>query len=182
MAVHPVAILLPLTASLVLSSCLTAPEVRPSVPAASSVPAPITPVGTPEAPGAAPMLMRLYTHGGLCWYGEREYGECQTDTQIRRDGTYTTEHGPRERKTGVVSAARLDALAREIARADFVRLKSVPFKGGCPTAVDGSEDVYTFHVGSEKQEIASCKVTIDDQDPLFVAADAVIKEVLAATP
>ena len=43
-----------------------------------------------------------------------------------------------------------------------------------PDRLDGQETVYTFHVTTGDEEIASCKVAIDENHPLFQATAAAI--------
>jgi hypothetical protein len=75
---------------------------------------------------------------------------------------------------GTVPPAIIDALRTEVGKADYLAIRSRPFTGECPTAVDGQEFVYTFHVTTGDREIASCEIAIDASDPLFVAVNAAL--------
>jgi hypothetical protein len=119
-------------------------------------------------------LLTLQYHGGMC-----PDGACESVTALRRDGTYTRTIGKGTPREGSVSRQKVDTLSQEIARADFARIKSVPFTGTCPIAYDGQEAIYTFQTAVGPQEIASCKVQIDENSSLFKAVQAIVDEVNA---
>ena len=81
---------------------------------------------------------------------------------------------PQDRVVGTVPPEVIEALRTEVEQADYVSIRGRPFTGECPTAVDGQETVYTFHVTTGDREIASCEVAINPTDPLFVAVDAAL--------
>ena len=68
----------------------------------------------------------------------------------------------------------IESLQTEVEQADYVAIRGRPFTGECPTAFDGQEVIYTFHVTTGDREIASCEVAIDPADPLFVAVEAAL--------
>lgn len=140
-----------------VSACAT--EGRPVVANASS---------SPIASDA--ILLSVKAVGGLC-----PNGECESTTIVHRDGHFSIRVGRDAPRNGQVPLEAVDRLAAEIARADFPRIKSVPFTGTCPVAYDGQELIYTFPTAAiGEQEIASCKVQIDTASPLFQAVEAVL--------
>ena len=78
---------------------------------------------------------------------------------------------------GTIPAAALDALTVEIARANFPLIESRPFTDTCPMAYDGQETIYTFHLPTGTEEIATCKVAIDPNHPLFLAVAAALRTI-----
>lgn len=114
-------------------------------------------------------LMRVSYSGGMC-----RGGGCSSSLAFERDGSYTSTSGQDKPTKGKVPKADIDALAAEIARADFGKIKAVKFTGTCPTAYDGSEVTYTFLTLLGTQEVASCQVAIDKDSPLFKAAAKVV--------
>ena len=105
--------------------------------------------------------------------GECPSGFCDRLLNIEADGRIH-EVIPNDRVLGTAPPEVIDALRTEVEQADYQRIRSVPFTGECPTAVDGQETIYTFHVTTGDREIASCEVAIDPADPLFVAVDAAL--------
>jgi hypothetical protein len=121
----------------------------------------------PQALG--PTLLTIRYTGGMC-----PNGACDTLLTINRDGTYARTSAQTPPKRGTLSPAQVAALTREMARADFARMKAVKFTGTCPSAYDGQELTYTFFTASGPEVLASCTVDIDEASPLFVAVQAII--------
>jgi hypothetical protein len=119
-------------------------------------------------PFAFPLVSVEY-RGGMC-----VSGSCDQVLNIEADGRIH-QVIPKDRVLGVAPPEAIDALRTEVEQADYLAIESRPFTGTCPTAVDGPETVYTFHVTTGDREIASCTVAIDAADPLFVAVDAALK-------
>lgn len=160
----------------ILVGCWSEP-VRPTVvPTASaalaSASAPATPVASSDAsPISSPLpaaLVTIETRGGHC-----RTGPCGRIVKVESDGRIH-EVVPTNRVTGQVPAALRDALWTEIEQANYPLIQSRPFSGECPTAFDGQETVYTFHVPSGDEEIASCTIAIDENHPLFLAVAAAL--------
>jgi hypothetical protein len=113
------------------------------------------------------------TRGGEC-----ASGLCSHLLNIEADGRIH-EVIPKDEVLGNVSPELVDALQVEVERANYQLIRSRPFIGTCPTAYDGQETIYTFHVSRGDQVIASCKVAIDPKHPLFQAVATVLA---GATP
>jgi len=137
--------------------------VTPS-PAPSETAPPSVAVSTPFA---FP-LVTVETRGGEC-----PKGSCSRLLNIEADGRLH-EVIPQDRVVGTVPPDIIDALRTEVEQADYLAIRSRPFTGECPTAVDGQEIVYTFHVTTGDRELASCEIAIDPDDPLFVAVNAAL--------
>jgi hypothetical protein len=132
-----------------------------------------------ELPGVQPApsrasngpLVIVETRGGEC-----PAGPCGSTIVIEADGRVrTTTPAPVELR--LLQDNLLDALKTEIGQADFVRLKSQPFTGTCPTAYDGQEMVYTFSTLSGTERIASCEFEVDPANPLFAVVAAALLSV-----
>jgi hypothetical protein len=135
----------------------TPPSRAPSVfPVESSSPPPLA---SPE-PQA---VISVETRGGDC-----VSGPCDRLVNIMDDGRIH-EVIPKDRTVGIVPKAVLEALQIEMVRADYTLIKRKPFTGTCPTAVDGQETIFTFHVATGDKQFASCRVAIDENHPLFRA-------------
>jgi hypothetical protein len=149
-----------LIACLALAACSA--EIAP--PSASPTPSPTsTAAATPE-----PLpLLSIEIVGGEC-----AEGACHRLINLDADGRLH-EVIPKDRTVGTVPMELVDALQVEMDRANFNLIESRPFTGECPTAVDGQELIYTFHLVSGDEEIRSCKVAIDEHHPLFRAVAAV---------
>lgn len=163
----PAALLVALV-SFLLGGCWSGvpDDVRPEVPAsASPSPTPTIPPAKSQEPSP---LLSVETIGGEC-----AEGACHRLINLEADGTLR-EVIPVTKDVGHVPKELLDALQVEMDRANFVQIESKPFTGTCPTAVDGQETIYTFHLVTGDQMVRSCKVVIDPNHPLFRAASAVM--------
>lgn len=135
---------------------------------------PVTPSPSPVPTG---VLLTVTTRGGLC-----PGGPCEESIFVERDGRVHQAAKP-PNDLGVVPADALAALDESIRSADFAAIRSHPFTGQCPTAVDGAEVVFEFGAPGMVERIASCEVEIDYGSPLFVAvANAVGPFVALPTP
>lgn len=123
---------------------------------------------TPSSVAIGPLLT-VETRGGEC-----PTGPCGSLITIGSDGS-VYQVLPTAEDLGTIPHAELDALTAEIERANFALIESRPFVGQCPTAFDGQETIYTFHLPTSDEEIATCKVAIDPNQPLFLAAGAAMR-------
>ena len=113
-------------------------------------------------------LVSIETRGGEC-----PEGPCNRLVNIDADGSIH-ELIPTDRVVGTVPEPILEALRIEMEQANYPLLQSRPFTGECPTNVDGQETIYTFHVSTGDEELASCNVAIDSNHPLFLAVAAAL--------
>jgi hypothetical protein len=114
-------------------------------------------------------LVTVETRGGEC-----PDGPCGSLIDIGSDGS-VHQVRPADVDLGTIPKAELDALTAEIERANFPLIESRPFTGECPTSFDGQETIYTFHLQTGDEAIATCKVAIDPNHPLFVAVAAAMR-------
>ena len=153
--------------AVLLIACLTLGACSAEiVPASMS----LTPTSSPRpavTPEALPLLS-IEIVGGEC-----AEGACHRLINLDPDGRLH-EVIPKDRTVGTVPKELVDALQIEMDQANFNLIESRPFTGACPTAVDGQELIYTFHLVTGDEEIRSCKVAIDEQHPLFRAVAAVM--------
>ncbi|MFL5769158.1 MAG: hypothetical protein ACJ765_03685 [Chloroflexota bacterium] len=149
--------------AIVLAACGWQPPSRPEgSPVASAVAIASTSTG-PPAP-----LVTVETRGGEC-----ANGPCGSLVAIEADGRLH-QLRPTDLVTGHVPAELLAAIRAEIDDANFPLIESRPFRETCPTAYDGQEAIYTFHITTGDREIASCDVAIDPSEPVFVAVEAAL--------
>jgi hypothetical protein len=113
-------------------------------------------------------LLSVETRGGMC-----PNGPCGSLITIDTDGSIH-QLKPTDLVLGQVPPQLFETLRIEIDRADFPMIESRLFTDTCPTAYDGQETIYTFHLPTGGEEIASCKVAIDPNHPLFLAVAAAI--------
>jgi hypothetical protein len=125
----------------------------------------VTPVPSPSPTG---LLLTIETRGGEC-----VDGPCGTTLFVERNGRVHQAAKP-PNDLGVVSPATLAALSAAIRTADFAELKSHPFTGLCPTAVDGQEWIFEFGTPDGVRRIATCEVEVDFTSPLFMAVSAAL--------
>lgn len=130
---------------------------------AIEVPVPSPTPGPTPSPVATGVLLTVETRGGLC-----VDGPCGTTIFVERDGTVHQAAKP-PNELGVVPVAALAALDEAILTTDFAELRSHPFTGLCPTAVDGQEIVFEFGAPTGIERIATCEIEVDFSAPLFVA-------------
>ena len=150
----------------VLSGCGgPGPTVSPSR-APSVFPAETSPPPT-ASPEPQPVIS-IETRGGEC-----VSGPCDRLVNIDDNGRIH-EVIPKDRVVGTVPKDILEALQIEMVQANYDLLQSRPFSGTCPTAFDGQETIYTFHVTTGDEEFASCTVAIDPNHPLFQAVAAAL--------
>ena len=152
-------------ACLLLAACSIAIAPSPPSPSPASTPTPTIPPARSQEPFP---LLSVETVGGEC-----AEGACHRLINVEADGTIR-EVIPVTRVVGTAPKELLDALQVEMDQANFQLIESRPFTGTCPTAVDGQETIYTFHVLTGDEEIRSCKVAIDGGHPLFRAVAAVM--------
>lgn len=150
-----------LVASLALAACSGEIAPRSASPTRSLSPTPAV------APEALPLLS-IEIVGGEC-----AEGACHRLINLDGDGRLH-EVIPKDRTVGTVPKELVDAVQIEMDQADFNLIESRPFTGECPTAVDGQELIYTFHLVTGDEQIRSCKVAIDVHHPLFRAVAAVM--------
>ena len=144
------------------------PEPTPSAsPSSSAVDDPAPTSSAPATPEPLPILS-VEIVGGEC-----ASGPCHRLINVDDDGRLH-EVIPKDRTVGQVPPELLEALRIEMNQANFPQIESRPFTGECPTAVDGQELIYTFHLLTGDEEIRSCKVAIDPNHPLFRAVAAVM--------
>jgi hypothetical protein len=120
---------------------------------------------TPVPEGA---LMAVISRGGMC-----PAGACESAFIVERDGLVHLAAKP-PNDIGQVLPDDLAALEQAIAAADYEEIRSHPFTGMCPTAVDGQELVFEFNAPAGIERIESCRVAVDYSDPLFKAVDKAI--------
>jgi hypothetical protein len=148
------------------TSTAAAVAATPGDPSASADPeVSIGPAPTPEL---FPLLS-IEWRGGEC-----PAGLCTRLVNIEGDGRFH-EVIPKDQVTGRVPPELLEALQIEIERANYRLILSRPFTGTCPTAYDGQQVIYTFHVSTGDRTVDACKVAIDPDHPLFVATDAAVR-------
>jgi hypothetical protein len=122
------------------------------------------------APSATGTLVTVTVHGGQC-----ATVPCDSSVYLDADGHVHASTKP-PNDLGQVRADVMTTLTAAIARADFAAIKSHPFTGQCPTAVDGQELIFEFAASGGTQRIASCEVAIDWGSPLFVALAAALAQ------
>ena len=150
--------------SLALTACVSdRPPVTPLLSA--------TPPASPSSSSESVVLLTVETRGGEC-----VNGPCGSLIAIRSDGS-VRQVQPTAAELGTIPRVALDALTVEIARANFPLIESRPFTDTCPMAYDGQETVYTFHLPMGTEEIATCKVAIDPNHPLFLAVAAAMRTI-----
>ena len=123
----------------------------------------------PEVGGVHP-LVTIEFHGGLCAGG----AECSSSTYLNSDGTVTGDTKP-PNLLGRMTPGVLARLQAAIGQADFDAIRSKPFTGTCPTAFDGQEAVFTFHLSSGDVRLAECEFELDQTSPLFDAVGAALQ-------
>ena len=174
---RPVALLGALLISAaVIAGCGSAPGSPSASPPPSIAPTvgPASPSPSPSVlPAAAGPLVTVVTQGGECMQGA-----CGGTIAIEADGrVHATGAAPVE--LGTLSDVVREALATEIANADFDAIRSHPFTDTCPIAYDGQQVIYTFATASVQVRIDSCEVVVDPENPLFVAVAAALAGVAA---
>ena len=117
---------------------------------------------TTVLPATGP-LVTVQMRGGEC-----AAGPCDTTVLLDRDGHVHSAAKP-PNGLGQVPAGAMATLTAAITQTDYAAIRSHPFTGQCPVAVDGQELIFEFAVGTGTQRIASCEVAIDWGQPLFVA-------------
>lgn len=148
-----------------LAACGVAeqPVAQSSTPPVASAPAsPDTQTAGKPKIGATDTLLTIRAEGGHCINGA-----CWSEKQIRADGSFTSSDGTGAKKDGKLDDAVIAELTQQIADTNFEQIRAQPFTGTCPIAFDGQEFIYTFHTLSGEETIASCKVGIDENSPLF---------------
>jgi hypothetical protein len=142
--------------------------------AACSGPQQVSPTTSPSR--ASSPLLSVETRGGEC-----PDGACDSLIAIGRDGS-VRQVRPTAKDLGTIPGAELDALAVEVQRANFPFIESRLFTGECPTAFDGQEVIYTFHLPTGDEAIATCTVAIDPNHPLFLAVGAAMRTLTSEGP
>jgi hypothetical protein len=113
-------------------------------------------------------LVTVTMHGGAC-----ATVPCDSTVYLDADGHVHAATKP-PNDLGQVPANVMATLTAAIAHTDFAALRSHPFTGQCPVAVDGQELIFEFALAGGTQRLASCEVDIDWGSPLFVALAAAL--------
>lgn len=114
---------------------------------------------------AAP-LAEIKAHGGLC-----SYGECKRNAVIDLAGNVTiTENGVAPITYKLLEEELLD-LKAAIDGADYDAIQSRKFTGTCPTAYDGSEEIYVLYLASGELTLATCTYILDKEWEPFKTLD-----------
>jgi hypothetical protein len=118
------------------------------------------------------MLLKMSFDGGLVPDSNNISGARTGHSEfvVTRDGAYSLSGDVVRRKRGWLPKSELGELARLIDATDFDALKLTKFTGECPTAYDGAEVTYSFYTRKGVEVLASCKVAIDVESPLFATA------------
>lgn len=162
----PLIVLALLLATMLIAACSSASS------GGSGSPTAPTSSKTPSTPPVSDASVTIETVGGHCLEGA-----CGGTVTISADGT-VKQTAPRPADLGTLSEPALEALMTEIEQANFDAIKSHPFTDTCPIAFDGQQFIYTFTVGSQVEKIDSCEVVVDPANPLFVAVEAALAEVV----
>lgn len=166
MPVRPIALVAAVLALASVAACATAgPSDVPASPTPSGTAAPS--VVAVDTPSVFPLVSVEY-RGGEC-----PSGTCDRLLNIEADGRIH-EVIPKDRVLGTAPPEVIEALRTEVEQADYQTIRSRPFTDTCPTAYDGQEAIYTFHITTGDREIASCDVAIDPSEPVFVAVEAAL--------
>lgn len=115
-------------------------------------------------------LVTVTMHGGLC-----ATVPCDSSVILDADGHVHAAAKP-PNDLGQVPPNVMATLTAAIAATDFAALRSHPFTGQCPVAVDGQELIFEFALASGTQRIASCEVDIDWASPVFIALAAALAQ------
>jgi hypothetical protein len=134
-----------LLATLILTGCSPAPTSSPTTP-----------------------LVTVESRGGLC-----AGGPCGTTVMLDRDGRVHLAAKP-PNELGHVTLDQVATIESLLRTTDFAALRSHPFSGLCPTAVDGQEIVFEFSAPGGTERIATCEVQVDFGFPLFAAVSATL--------
>jgi len=118
------------------------------------------------------MLLKMSFDGGLVPDSNNKSGGRVGHSEfiVTQGGAYSLTGDVTSRKSGSVPKSELDELAKLIEAADFDALKLKKFTGVCPAAYDGTEVTYSFYMRKGVEVLASCKVAIDVEAPLFAKA------------
>jgi hypothetical protein len=162
-------------AVLLVAACATSPAPTPTSPSAPAPASPTGPAGSPGEPTPSEVVdgvsVTVETIGGHCIQGA-----CDSTITIEPDGR-AHQVKPEPKELGTVPLEIMQALVVEVQQADFDAIRSQPFTDTCPIAFDGQQFVYTFSIASHSEQIDSCQVVVDPENPLFVAVDAAITSV-----
>jgi hypothetical protein len=118
------------------------------------------------------MLLKMSFDGGLVPDSNNISGGRVGHSEfiVTQGGAYSLTGDVTSRKSGSVPKSELDELAKLIEATDFDALKLKKFTGVCPAAYDGTEVTYSFYMRKGVEVLASCKVAIDVEAPLFAKA------------
>ena len=141
--------------------CVDGEWIKHGVP---SAPKPTEPCGEIElAREVAGPIFKMVTRGGLC-----QYGGCWSEIHVKDNGEWEFKSGDREKSvSGQINKTKSLELTQLINSTEFNKLRESKFTGLCPTAYDGSENLYTFYTKNGTEEIRSCVTQIDPDWPLF---------------
>jgi hypothetical protein len=120
------------------------------------------------------LLLKITRTGGLC-----PYGGCHQELILDTEGAYTLTDGDTLTQQGIIDKSKISQLAEVINHANFNQIKAQPYTGICPTAYDGSEVTYTFCTSKGIESISSCKIAIDEHQPLFQLTNTLWQEILS---
>lgn len=123
-------------------------------------------------------LVKVVSTGGLC-----PYGGCYGEVIIDSAGAYTWTEGRGDhlhaQGAGQLPRQDIAQLIAQIKKTDFQSVKSVEFKGTCPSAYDGQELTFTFQTDKGQEVIPECKYAVGDSQPLFSHIKRLLRSIYA---
>jgi hypothetical protein len=122
-------------------------------------------------------LLKIEYRGGLC-----HYGECYAYIAIYKDGTVIHADQPNVETKSQLDSALIADLTTLIENANYAALRAVEFTGLCPTAVDGTEIIYTFYPHGKLEAISTCQFEIDFKQPLFSKLNELLPRISTVVP
>lgn len=123
-------------------------------------------------------LVKVVSTGGRC-----TYGVCCGEVLINSAGAYTWTEGMGDhlhaKGAGQLPHKDIVQLIAQIKKTDFQSIKSVEFKGTCPSAYDAPELTFTFQTEKGQEVIPECKYAVDDRQPLFSQIKRLLRDIYA---
>ncbi|HAZ08180.1 MAG TPA: hypothetical protein DCZ01_06605 [Elusimicrobia bacterium] len=123
-------------------------------------------------------LVKVVSTGGRC-----TYGGCYGEVSINAAGAYTWTEGTGDhwhvKGEGQLPHKDIAQLIAQIKKTNFLSIKSVGFKGTCPSAYDGQALTFTFQTDKGQEVIPECQYAVDDRQPLFSQIKRLLRDIYA---
>jgi len=126
------------------------------------------------SPDGVPVLGVVYIRS--CPAANQTGADCSMSVLVYEDGRWKTDGTEQDPNSSNMAPSVVEPLLQALETADFVELRTLLFKGECPTATGGQETVLVFPTVTGPETFASCTLILDPEQSPYREAFKLISE------